>query len=53
MVERCAEDAGVVSSSLAPSTNDQFIVSFGANVVLTVETKTSMSSEADLNVNQR
>ena len=43
------EVAGSIPAVIA---NDQFIVSFGANVVLTVETKTGMSSEADLNVNQ-
>lgn len=46
-----ADNAEVVGSSPAGGTNDKFIVSFRANVVLTAETKTGMSSEADLNVN--
>ena len=43
----------VTGSSPVGIANYKLVVSFGANVVLTVETKTGMSSEADLNVDQR
>ena len=48
----CLSRSEVTGSSPVGGANNKFIVSFGANVVLTAETKTGMSSEADLNVNQ-